>query len=168
MNPIRTALAILLLFVVFSGARQAFAQSEPVRVGVGFDAVIQSKDGLGVGFRTRWSRPINWDVSLALDLGLSGFIFQGREKASYVFDPLVSVIVTFPDVSRATYLLGGFGIYAPFGPGDHLDGGPLLHLGIGRALPLRESTMYYELDPAIIVLKNSIGLSLPFRIGIIL
>jgi hypothetical protein len=143
-------------------------QSEPLRVGIGFDAVLHTEDGLGIGFRTRWSRPVTWDVSIALDVGLTGFLLGGTEDASYAFDPQVSVIVTFPDVSRATYMLGGFGVYAPFGSGDHSDGGPTLHVGVGRAVPLRESTLYYEVDPTFIILRKSIGLSLPFRIGIII
>jgi hypothetical protein len=160
--------ALLALVLALSHFRDARAQDEPLRIGLGLDAVLQSSEGLGIGFRTRISRPINWDVSIAFDFGLTGFLLGGTDEATYVFDPQVSVIVTFPDLNRATYLLGGFGVYAPFGSGSHADGGPMLHVGIGRAVPLRESTFYYEVDPAFIIRESSLGVSIPFRVGVII
>ena len=161
-----SAFLALVFSLTFIG--DAKAQVEPLRIGLGLDGVLHSSEGLGIGFRTRISRPINWDVSLAFDFGLTGFLLGGTDEATYVFDPQVSVIVTLPDLNRATYLLGGFGVYAPFGSGDHADGGPMLHLGIGRAVPLRESTIYYEVNPAFIIRESSLGVSIPFRIGVII
>ena len=163
----RIALIVLVLSLTLPRLH-AVAQTNSPKVGIGFEAVLQSEDGLGLGFRARLSKPLTWDLSLAVDLGISGFILEGQDDASYVIDPQLSLIVTFPNLERTTYLLGGFGVYAPFGPSDHSDGGPTIHLGVGRATPLRESTLYYEIDPAIIIQSEEIALSIPFRIGIIL
>jgi len=166
-SSFRIAILILLLSLTFPKL-QTSAQTNNLKIGFGFDAVLQSEDGLGLGFRARLSKPLTWDLSLAVDLGITGFILEGQDDASYVIDPQVSLIVTFPNLERTTYLLGGFGVYAPFGPSDHSAGGPTIHLGVGRATPLRESTLYYEIDPAIIIQSEEIALSIPFRIGIIL
>jgi len=160
---------LLIVFVLLTlGGRQTRAQDDPVKIGFGFDAILQPEEGLGLGVRTRFSKPLSWDISIALDLGLSGFILEGRDDASYVFDTQISLIVTFPDFDRATYLLGGFGVYAPFGDASNSSGGPTVHAGIGRAVPLRQSTFYYEVDPALIIQKSKVVVSFPFRIGIIL
>ncbi len=164
----RVSLVLFVFVLLISGGREALGQDDPVKIGFGFDAVLQPDEGLGLGVRTRFSKPLSWDISAALDLGLSGFILEGRDDASYVFDPQVSLIVTFPNLDRATYLLGGFGVYAPFGDASNSTGGPTVHIGVGRALPLRESTLYYEVDPALIIQKSKVVVSIPFRIGIIL
>lgn len=162
-------LLVLFFFVSLNlSATEARAQDDPVKIGIGFDAILQPDEGLGLGVRTRFSKPLSWDISVALDIGLSGFILEGRDDASYAFDPQLSLIVTFPNLDRATYLLGGFGVYVPFGDASNSSGGPTVHIGIGRALPLRESTFYYEVDPALIVQKSRVVVSIPFRIGIIL
>lgn len=159
---------LILLMALALLAEGVLAQTNHPKIGIGFDAVLQSEDGLGLGFRTRLSKPLTWDLSLAVDLGIAGFILEGRDDASYVVDPQISLIVTFPGLDRTSYLLAGFGVYAPFGPSKHSAGGPTIHLGVGRATPLRESTLYYEIDPAIIIQKEEVAISIPFRVGIIL
>ncbi len=47
------------------------------------------------------------------------------------------------------------------------NGGPTLHGGFGWVQTLQSTTLFYEIDPALIIGKSSVDLVLPFRIGII-
>jgi hypothetical protein len=160
------ALATFLLVCLHSNS--ADAQGREPLIGLGFTTVLSSDDGLGFGFRSRISAPVRADLSFALDLGAAAFILEGRDTATYIFDPQVSAIITFPGTSRATYLLGGVGGYIPFSDQGRSEGGPTLHFGIGWAKPLSETLLYYEFDPALIIKKSSVSVAFPFRIGIIL
>lgn len=159
---------LLLIGLLASAApREAAAQTLEPRFGLGFNGMISTADGLGIGIRSRVSAPVNADLSLAVDLGLTGFILKGRDEATYVFDPQVSAIVTLPPSrNRAPYILGGLGAYVAFGE-DDTDGGPTIHGGIGWVQSLSETTVFYEVDPALIVGEKAVELVLPFRLGII-
>ena len=161
------ALATLLITGSFlQPADDAMAQAA-TRFGVGFNGLISTTDGLGLGIRSRISAPVNADLSFAVDLGLTGFILQGRDDASYVFDPQVSAIVTLPGPrDRMPYILGGVGAYVSFQDGDS-EGGPTLHGGFGYVQALNETTIFYEINPALIIGEESVNLALPFRIGVI-
>lgn len=146
---------------------QAQPASEP-RFGFGFNTMLSTADGLGLGFRGRAATPLNADLSVALDLGLTGFILAGRDDASYVFDPQISAILTLPYTSnRAPYLIGGLGAYVSFAEDEDTDGGPTIHGGIGWVQRLNETTIFYEVDPALVVGAESVDLVFPFRIGVI-
>ncbi|MDX1546516.1 MAG: hypothetical protein R3247_05995 [Rhodothermales bacterium] len=147
----------------------AAAQAGDTRFGFGFNGLISTREGagLGLGLRGRVSAPLNNDLSFAADLGLTGFVLRGRDDASYVFDPQVSAIVTLPPSrSRAPYVLGGIGAYVSFDD-EETSGGPTIHGGIGWVQSLSETTLFYEVDPALIIGETSIDLALPFRVGII-
>ncbi|MFQ5569286.1 MAG: hypothetical protein ACE5G0_06400 [Rhodothermales bacterium] len=148
---------------------QANAQQQP-RFGIAFNTMLSTADGLGLGIRGRVSAPINRDLSFAADVGLTGFVLRGRDDATYVFDPQVSAIVTLPARGRgAPYILGGIGGYITFssnGRNAH-EGGPTLHGGIGWVRTLNDTTIFYELDPALIIGEESVDLVLPLRVGII-
>lgn len=146
----------------------ASAQGTQPRFGVGFNAMVTTANRLlGLGFRGRVSAPVNSDLSFAADLGLTGFFLEGRDEASYVFDPQVSAIVTLPSRgSRAPYLIGGLGAFINFEDGND-DGGPTLHGGIGWVQALNETTIFYEINPALIIGENAVDLALPFRVGVI-
>lgn len=166
----RVALFIFLLTSCLAVTSQTtIAQVLEPRFGFGFNTMLSTVDGLGLGFRGRASAPINSDLSAAVDLGLTGFILQGRDDAVYVFDPQVSAIVTLPGRgNRAPYVLGGIGAYIGFArEGTDTDSGPTLHGGIGWVQALDETTIYYEMDPALIIGATSVDLVLPFRIGVI-
>jgi hypothetical protein len=143
------------------------AQPLKTRFGLGFNMLLSAQDGLGVGFRGRASAPINSDLSFAADLGFSGFVFQGRDDASYIFDPQVSAIVTLPGIRSAPYFLGGLGAYIPLTDADGKIYGPTVHMGIGWVRPLNETTLFYEINPALIIGESKSTVALPFRIGII-
>jgi len=164
-TPVMTVLLTILLSL---SAFSVGAQDRRFIFGLGIGTVASTDDGLGVGLRTRMSTPVNADLSFAADLGISAFFSSGREDASYVFDPQLSAIVTLPGERTAIYFLAGFGAYWSTGGVDGEYNGPTLHFGIGGARPLNEGTFFYELDPALVIKKNSIALALPLRVGIII
>lgn len=153
-------------------AAQAQAPELEPRFGGGFEAVLflgnprVVRDGLGLGFRGRVSFPINADFSVAADAGLIGFILAGREDALWVFNPQVSGILTFPALGPARYLIGGLGWYAPLGGGE-AEGGPAIHGGMGWVVPLRETSLYVEVNPSLVVGRARAALALPVRAGVI-
>ncbi len=147
----------------------AAAQELRPRFGLGFNATLATTEGvLGLGLRGRVSAPANPDLSFAIDLGFTGFVLRGRDDATYVFDPQVSAIVTLDaQGNRSPYIIGGIGAYVPFDDADDDEGGPTLHGGFGWIQTLQSTTLFYEIDPALIIGKSSVNLILPFRIGII-
>jgi len=167
----------LLLFVTLFGmgwmlspAHEATAQ-QPLRprFGLGFNTTLTTAEGvLGLGLRARTSAPVNTDLSFAVDLGVTGFILRGRDDATYVFDPQLSAIVTLnAGQQRTPYILGGIGAYVPFGGDDEEESGPTLHGGFGWVQALSNTTLFYEIDPALIIGETAVDLVLPFRIGVI-
>lgn len=159
----------LLLFIVglVVAPRQLTAQELNPRVGLGVNAMVSTADGIGIGFRGRVSAPINADVSLALDAGFTGFILGGRRDATYAFDPQFSVIVNLPPQGdQLSYLLFGAGAYVPLGESSS-SSGPTIHFGYGRVRLLQETSLFYEIDPGIIIAENRVDLVIPVRIGII-
>ncbi len=160
------AMALLAATCALS-APNAEAQLADSRLGLGFNALLSAENGFGMGFRGRLSTPINADLSFALDAGLTGFILGGRDDATWIFDPQASVIVTLPGIEKAPYLLTGIGGYLdPSDSGDTLTG-PTLHVGIGWVKPLRESVLFYEVVPALVIGATKVAVAIPFRIGVI-
>lgn len=148
----------------------AYGQDLNPRFGVGFNTSISTEDGIGIGMRLRGSAPVNQDLSFAIDLGMTGFIFEGRDEATYLVDPQISAIVSVPDdrPDRLTYFMGGFGAYLPFEANrPNRDAAPTLHLGIGRVHLLTETSVFYEVNPGLIIGKERVGLLLPIRAGVI-
>lgn len=158
--------SFLLLGVMAAGLSQA--QPLQPRYGLGFNTMLSSVDGVGIGLGGRLSVPVNTDLSIGADLGFTGFIFTGRRDATWVFMPQLSAIITLlPEGRGATYILAGIGAYAPVSNQDESEAGPTLNLGIGRVRVLRETTIFYEINPALIVGLDAVNLALPIRAGII-
>ena len=159
--------ALLLAGWMLLPVHQAAAQELRPRFGLGFNTTLATTEGvLGLGVRGRVSAPVNPDLSFAVDLGFTGFVLRGRDDATYVFDPQVSAIVTLDaQGNRSPYILGGIGAYVPFDDDD--EGGPTLHGGFGWVQSLQSTTLFYEIDPALIIGQSSVNLILPFRIGVI-
>jgi len=158
----------LIIVLFLAGMQTADAQLSNARFGVGFNTLLSSEDGLGLGFRGRIASPINSDLSVAFDTGLTGFIFDGRNNATWVIDPQLSLIVTLVGDSKAPYLIAGLGGYIPVGDSSaNTEGGPSIHVGVGWVKLLRESTLFYELVPSLIVGEESASVGIPFRVGII-
>ncbi len=168
-RPLRPSTLLLLSCLIWGSAapEPAHAQLANARLGIGLNTMLSSDDGLGIGFRGRMAAPINSDLSFAFDAGLTGFVFDGRRNATWIIDPQVSLIVTLEGQQRAPYLLTGVGGYIPVGEDNGTEGGPAIHAGVGWVKLLRESTLFYEIIPALVVGENSVSVSIPFRIGII-
>ncbi len=160
-------LVLLSAFLLIGEA--ALAQSAPrPNFGLGFNAVLSSTEGLGVGIRGRAAWPVNADLSLAVGTGFTGFVLEGRDEATYLFDPQVSVIVTMNATGpRTPYFLGGVGAAIPVNDNANADSGPTLHFGIGWVQGLRDTVLFYEVDPTMLVGETEISFVIPFRIGVI-
>jgi len=163
-------LALLPLLLAPPAAAQA-PDLQP-RFGAGFEGALSLggsdvvRNGLGIGIRGRVSFPINADFSLGADAGFIGFILGGRDDAGWVFHPQVSGILTFPALGQARYLIGGLGWYAPLGTGA-AQGGPTIHGGMGWVVPLRESSLFVEFNPSLVIGRERSALVLPARVGVI-
>lgn len=159
---------VVLLLCLAGAAPGAAAQDLTPRFGIGFNTLLSTADGLGMGFRGRASAPVNADLSMAVDMGFTGFVLRGRRDATYIFDPQVSAIINLPTRrNQLMYVLFGLGAYVPVGEGNDGQNGPTLHLGIGWVRALNESSFYYELDPALVIGEESVDLAFPIRIGLI-
>jgi hypothetical protein len=154
----------------------AHAQRYQPRFGTGFEALLALPEqdivpeGLGLGIRGRVSVPVNLDLSVAADVGFSGFVLGGQDDATYVFNPQLGIILSFSRRESVRYLLGGFGGFIPLGEGDGFDepsGGPALHLGLGWAFPLNETSLFLEVNPSLIVGSEEATVVLPARVGVI-
>lgn len=146
-----------------------FTPQSETKFGLGLNTVLSISDGFGMGFRGRFAAPMNADFSVAIDLGLTGFVLQGRDDTSLVFDPQISGIVSIPaGVRLETYLLAGIGGFIFVRePSATKDNGPLIHFGLGWVRELQESSLFYEFDPAVIIGRTKVEFILPFRVGII-
>ena len=168
----RFATLVLLTCLLAASASAQRGGLNP-RFGAGFDALLSLAsgdvldDGFGLGIRGRASFPINADFSVAVGAGFAGFLLGGRDDANYLFNPQVSGIVTLPRSPQwARYLIGGFGGYFPLGD-SNAEGGPALHLGLGWVRPLNESSLYVEIDPALVIGETRTALIVPARVGVI-
>lgn len=162
-------LLFLALFLVFALSISMPAQAQQqTRFGLGLQAMgSTAENSVGPGVRFRVSAPINQEVSLGVGTGLTGYIFQGRDDASYAFDPQASIIVTLPGMGRESmYFLGGGGAYVPFAS-TTAESGPTFHLGVGKAWLLNESSLFFEFNPALLVGEEETKMLIPFRLGVI-
>ncbi len=138
------------------------------RFGIALNGLLSFDDGLGIGALGRASAPINADLSAAVDLGVTGFILEGRTNATYVVTPGISLIVNLPDYrNKLTYLVAGFGAYLPVNRDDNSDGGPTFNIGLGQVMGLRETSLFYEVMPSLIVGEKNVKPTLAGRIGVI-
>ena len=168
MHP-RSFRFVLLFAVVALLPLTAHAQlQQPPRFGVGFQMMgSTAEENVGPGLRLRVSAPVNRDLSLAFGMAFTGYIFEGQDDATYAFDPQASVIVTMPVAgNEGTYFMGGVGAYLPAGDNTP-DGGPTFHLGAGKVWLLRDSSLFAEIDPAILIGENAAELLIPVRVGVI-
>ena len=162
---LRFALPLLALLLT---AVPSSAQNAPARIGIGIDALaipVRSGDvdpSVGLGIRGRIALPVNADLSAAASLGISTSL---ASDAVITATPQVSMIVTLPGGENSVrYILGGFGGYVPFSGGG---AGPTVHLGFGWAIPLSETSLYFEIDPALVVGSDALTVVVPLRAGVI-
>ncbi len=171
MRTLAATFALLALFLTPDATAQRFAPS-PARYGVGFDvtSAIPGQElipkGIAVGLRGRAALPINADVSVAAELGIAAHLWDGANSTQYVLNPQTSLIVTLParEGGAIRYVLGGFGGYLPFSGGK---GGPSIHLGIGQAIPLNDTSLYAEFDPSLLIGGDETTVVIALRGGVI-
>jgi hypothetical protein len=174
-RPVRAALCVALACVSIGSADAAYAQRRPFtpRFGVGLEGVVVPdgngvlQSGLGVGIHGRIALPLNADLSAGVGLGLDGFVLNGSSEASYLATPEATLILTLPRRGESVrYILGGIAGYLPMN--DTIEpGGPALVAGAGWAFPLRESSFYVELAPALVVGRSTSTVAIPLRLGVI-
>ena len=81
--------------------------------------------------------------------------------------PEATLILTLPRRGEGVrYLLGGIAGYIPLTDGLE-PGGPALVAGAGWAFPLRETSFYVELAPALVVGRSAATVAIPLRLGVI-
>ena len=159
---------LIVLGMIFLPSQTVSAQDLRPRYGIGVGTMYSSPDGFGMGLHGRGALPLNADISTALDIGFTGFLFGGWRKANYIIEPQLSVVITMPPSGMsAGYLLFGAGVYLPTTRGAG-EGGPTVHLGIGQVYSLRESSLFVEINPALIIKRDRLAFMIPLRTGIIL
>lgn len=142
------------------------------RIGVGFDLVGLPPgqdlfpEGVAIGVRGRVALPLNADLSVAGSVGAASTLLAGgTSDAEWLLSPQISLIVTTPLRGNSSrYFLGGFGGLMPLN-GD--PGGFALHGGVGWAFPLRETSIYAELNPALVIGEEETTFAVPLRAGVI-
>ena len=55
----------------------------------------------------------------------------------------------------------------PLARADRSESAPVIHLGIGRVQALTDSSLFYEVNPGLLIGEESVDLLLPIRIGLI-
>ena len=161
-------LATVILSVL---AVQTPVQGQAPRFGFGLNVVGSTQSPpIGIGFDARLSIPINPDFSIAGGSGVHGYVFKGRENASYFVTPSLSAIVTMDATNvRSPYIIAGIGGYLPVRSEDRKDdGGPAIHGGIGWTVLLQATAVYLEVTPTLVIARTSAGVLLPVRFGIVL
>jgi len=164
----RAVLLALVCLMGWTAPAQAQNQTTPLRYGIGFNVVLSGQEGLGLGFVGRASYPINADLSFAGEIGFSGFVLDGRDDAAYALQPQAMAIVTLPfSNARAPYLITGVGGFIVTNTNDDSISGPTIHLGLGWVRPLTDTTLFYEINPALVLGDSAVGVAIPFRVGFI-
>lgn len=167
--PARLWLAALALAFAVPAQAQSYALAPP-RIGAGFETYVAFPnqrvipEGVAVGLRVRAALPVNADLSVAASLGLAAHLWDGSENARWVANPQTSLIVTLPSRGSVRYIFGGFGGFLPFEGGG---GAPTLHLGVGTAVPLRDTSVFFEVNPSLLVGETETTAVVAARAGVI-
>lgn len=165
---------VLLLGVLTVLAGPLSAQDRSARLGVGMDLFLgppdneATTDGMGIGFRSRVSVPLTYEVSLGVGAGVSGSLYRGRDEAAFTFNPQASLIVTFPQRDDRTwwpYVLAGGGGFIPLR--GEAPGGPSIHGGIGWTRLLEDTSVYVEFNPSLVIASASSAGLFAVRGGVI-
>ena len=161
--------ALVALLLITPAAAQAYLA--PPRIGAGFETYVALPEqrlipeGVAVGMRLRTALPVNADLSVAGSLGLAAHLWEGSANARWVLNPQMSLIVTLPSRGSVRYVFGGFGGYLPL-DGD-FPGAPTLHIGVGTAVPLNDTSVFFEINPSLLVGEDETTGVLAARAGVI-
>lgn len=158
-------------FILSGIAAYTPVSAQVPRIGIGLHGMASIQDPpAGLGFDTRFSWPINPDFSVAAGAGIVGYVFKGRENASYFFTPSLSAILTMDAANiKSPYFIAGLGGYVPVGSPDFSDqSGPSIHAGLGWSILLQATAVYLEVSPMLVVARTTANVMLPLRFGVIL
>jgi hypothetical protein len=126
-----------------------------------------TQESVAPGLHLDAQLPVAGGFSVAAGGGFSAFLLRGRTKATYSFDPELTLNITLPSRSLgATTIFGGGGYHVPFGYNPE-GSGPTLHLGVGRIWALRESTLFVDLVPTVVVREKTVAVLMPIRAGVV-
>lgn len=157
-----SCLLALLIFVAGSAHGQALRG----RVGLQLKGSSPQKS-VAPGLHLDAQLPIAGGVALSAGGGFSAYLLKGRTKGTYTFHPEMALRVTLPSRSKgATTIFGGGGYHLPFGE-DPTGADPTAHLGVGRIWALRESVLFVDLTPTLLIREESVSVLLPLRAGIV-
>ncbi len=166
----RALVPALALLLATTASAQRYGATPP-RIGAGFEVttVFYNQDVIpnspALGIRGRVALPVNADVSVAASLGVGAHLFEGADDTRFVLSPQASAIVTLPGGgSSVRYVIGGLGGFLPMSGGG---GGPTIHAGFGWAIPLTETSVFFEVNPSLLVGEEEAVPVLAARTGII-
>jgi len=110
---------------------------------------------------------VGGQYSIIAGTGVATYVLEGRRSGTYTFDPTLTLHVTRPSRSLGanTFSLGGGYHYSSGNRG--IGWAPSAHLGIGRLWTLRESTLFVDLRPTVVIRKEGSSMRLPLRAGVV-
>lgn len=163
---LRAVLCACGLFLLANGVLKAQA----LRGRISFQMAASSIErSVGPGLHVDAKQPIVGGLSLVAGGGLSAFILEGHRTGTYSFTPEVGVNLVVPSRSKwANVIFGGGGYHVPFGAGAAAsDGGPTIHLGVGRIRALRETTLFINLSPSAVIRSRTTAFFFALRTGVV-
>ncbi len=169
----RVLIAGLLLLLASSLSSPAHGQQHPQRIGFGLTTTVTTDfaEPVGLGLHVRWAYPVNSDLSFAAHGGFAGFVLGGRDNAKWYATPQALAILTLQAGNPGSpYVMLGVGGYLDLGGSNDAseEGGPTLSGGIGWAYQLRNTSVYVEIAPALVIGREASRVILPLRVGVMM
>lgn len=165
MHTIFRRLGCVLALLVFT---TGIAQGQALRGRVGLQMKGSSpQESVAPGLHLDAQLPVGGGVALSAGGGFSAYLLKGRTKGTYTFHPEGALRITLPSRSKgATTIFGGGGYHLPFG--ENPEGAdPTAHLGVGRIWALRESVLFVDLAPTLLIREETVSVVMPLRAGIV-
>lgn len=154
------------LFFLVDGSLQAQALRGRISFQMAGSSIERS---VGPGVHVDAKQPITGGLSVVAGGGLAAYILEGRRTGTYSFTPEAGLNMVIPSRSKwANVIFGGGGYHVPFGKGaSAAEGGPTIHLGVGRIRALRETTLFINLSPTAVLREQTTAFFLALRTGVV-
>lgn len=125
------------------------------------------EESLAPGIHLEAKMQVAGRYSIIVGTGGAAYVLEGRRSGTYTFDPTLTLQITRPSRSLGanTFSLGGGYHYSSGNRG--VGWTPSVHLGVGRIWTLRESTLFVDLRPAVLIREQSLSMRLPLRAGVV-
>lgn len=158
---------VALVLLLFSVTGEAYGQGWfRGRVGLQMEgSTIEKSVAPGVHFDAK--AQVAGRYSIIAGTGFAAYVLEGRRSGTYTFDPTLTLQITRPSRSLVanTFFVGG-GAHYSFGDRG-IGWAPSAHLGVGRLWALRESTLFVDLRPTVIIREQGVSLRMPLRAGVV-